>query len=73
MPISEQLLQVIHQKIGKYSYYRLGESTIKQLVEYGIIQNKDYGDLARKKPDGLIVYQKEVKGVVESKSPDNLV
>jgi type I restriction-modification system DNA methylase subunit len=69
---SEQLLQVVPQKIGKYLYYRLGETTINQLKIFGLIPKKDYGDLIKKKPDGLIVYHKEVKGIVEAKSPEKL-
>ncbi len=69
---SEQLLQVVPQKIGKYLYYRLGETTIKQLVEFGLIPKKNYRKILRKKPDGLIIYHKEVKGIVEAKSPSEL-
>jgi len=70
--MSEQLLQVVPQKIGKYLYYRLGETTINQLMEDGLIPKADYGVLISKKPDGLITYHKEVKGIVEAKSPDEL-
>lgn len=72
MTTSEQLLQVVPQKIGKYLYYRLGETTLNQLKDFGLIPNTDYGVLIKKKPDGLIVYYKDVKGVVESKSPEEL-
>ncbi|MGA3190986.1 MAG: N-6 DNA methylase [Candidatus Bathyarchaeia archaeon] len=72
MSLSEQLLQVVPQKIGKYLYYRLGETTINQLVNFGLIPKIDYGALIAKKPDGLIVHHKEVKGIVEAKSPDEL-
>jgi type I restriction-modification system DNA methylase subunit len=69
---SEQLLQVVPQKIGKYLYYRLGETTLNQLKDFGLIPKKDYGDLIKKKPDGIIVRYKEVKGIVEAKSPSEL-
>jgi len=72
MGTSEQLLQVIPQKIGKFLYYRLGETSINQLRDAKLIPKKNYGDLIKKKPDGLIVYHSEVKGVVESKSPEKL-
>lgn len=72
MATSEQLLQVVPQKIGKFLYYRLGETTINQLKDFGLIPLRDYGDLIKKKPDGLIVYHKDVKGIVESKSPEEL-
>jgi type I restriction-modification system DNA methylase subunit len=41
-------------------------------VEFGLIPKRDYGKLLKKKPDGLIVYHKEVKGIVEAKSPSQL-
>lgn len=72
MKTSEQLLQIVPQKIGKYLYYRIGETTLNQLVDFGLIPRKDYGKLARKKPDGIIVYHKDVKGIVEAKAPDEL-
>lgn len=70
--MSEQLLQVVPQKIGKYLYYRIGETTINQLMEFGLIPRVDYGQLIAKKPDGLITYHKQVKGIVEAKSPEKL-
>lgn len=72
MTTSEQLLQVVPQKIGKYLYYRLGETTLNQLKDFGLIPKSDYGVLVKKKPDGLIVYHSDVKGIVESKSPEEL-
>ncbi|MFH0897319.1 MAG: N-6 DNA methylase, partial [Candidatus Bathyarchaeota archaeon] len=72
MTTSEQLLQVVPQKIGKYLYYRLGEATLNQLKDFGLIPKKDYGDLIKKKPDGIIVQYREVKGIVEAKSPSEL-
>lgn len=72
MSESEQLLQVIPQKIGKYYYYRLGETTINQMVHFGLIPKKDYGKLISKKPDGIIIHNNKVKGIVESKTPSNL-
>lgn len=72
MTTSEQLLQVVPQKIGKYLYYRLGETTLNQLKDFGLIPKKDYGDLIKKKPDGIIVQYREVKGIVEAKSPSEL-
>lgn len=70
--MSEQLIQVVPQKIGKYLYYRIGETTLKQLRDFGLIPKKDYGRLVAKKPDGIIIHHKEVKGIVEAKAPNEL-
>ncbi len=35
--MSEELLQTISQKIGKYVYYRLGSTTLEQLKNNRII------------------------------------
>jgi len=70
--MSEELLQTIPQKIGKYTYYRLGATTLEQLKNSGIVPIKDYNTLKRKKPDGLVVYHDHVKAVVEYKQPKEL-
>ena len=53
-------------------YYRLGETTINQLKDAGLIPSKKYGKLLKKKPDGIIIYGNDVKGIVESKSTKEL-
>lgn len=68
----EQLSQVVPIELGKFSYYRIGETTIKQLKDAGLIANKDYGLIVRKKPDGIVIYQKSVKAIVECKSTSEL-
>ncbi len=70
--MSEELLQTIPQSIGRYTYLKLGETTIKQLMENGLIPKKLYAGLLRKKPDGIIFYQNSVKAVVEYKAPEKL-
>ncbi|HAK12386.1 MAG TPA: N-6 DNA methylase, partial [Chitinophagaceae bacterium] len=70
--MSEELIQTIPQKIGKYTYYRLGNSTLKQLKNHGIIKRKNYGHLETKKPDGLVTLHGQIKAVVEYKLPKNL-
>ena len=52
--MSEELLQTLPQKIGKYTYYRLGNTTLEQLKNNGIIPSKNYKNLKIKRPDGLI-------------------
>ena len=70
--MSEELLQAIPQRIGKYTYYRLGGTTLDQLKASGIIPKRNYGKLGSKKPDGLVIYQGKTKAVVEYKQPKEL-
>ena len=70
--MSEELLQTIPQQIGKYTYHRLGSTTLNQLKTAGIIPMRDYGDLEAKKPDGLVSYQGRIRAVVEYKQPREL-
>lgn len=71
--MSEELLQRDLQKnpekIGKWDFYNIGATTIKNLKEYGIIRNVNYGEEEKKKVDGLIVQKKNVIAVVEYKKP----
>ena len=70
--MSEELLQTTPFWIGRYSYYRLGSTTLRQLKKAKII-NKLNKDLADKKPDGLITLPGgDVKAVIEYKSPEEL-
>ncbi len=70
--MSEELLQTIPQSIGKYTYLKLGETTIKQLRENAYIPKLPYTGLLRKKPDGLVFFQNRVKAVIEYKTPEKL-
>lgn len=70
--MSEELLQTIPLQIGKYTYYRLGNTTLGQLRASGIIPKKHYDKLIIKKPDGLVVYHGSIKAVVEYKQPKEL-
>jgi type I restriction enzyme M protein len=70
--MSEELLQTIPQQIGKYTYYRLGATSLAQLRKAGIIPHRDYKLIERKKPDGLVVYHGAIKAVVEYKQPHEL-
>ncbi len=70
--MSEELLQTIPQKIGRFTYYKLGHSTLSQLVDHGIIPKKNYGVLKSKKPDGLVTYQGKIKALIEYKQPKAL-
>ena len=70
--MSEELLQTSPKKIGRYTYYRLGSTTLDQLKAQGIIPRRNYGKLKNKKPDGLVAYHHEIKAVVEYKQPNQL-
>lgn len=70
--MSEELLQTIPQQVGKYTYYRLGSTTLNQLKNAGLIPKKDYDTLKANKPDGLVVYHGQVRAVVEYKQPKTL-
>ncbi len=71
--MSEELLQrnllKSPEKIGVWDFYNIGATSVKALKEYGIIRNVDYGDVEKKKVDGIIVQQKKVIAVVEYKKP----
>lgn len=71
--MSEELIQkdLIKnpEKIGKWDFYNIGATTIKQLKENGIIRNVDYGKEEKKKVDALIVQKKNVIAVIEYKKP----
>lgn len=70
--MSEELLQAVPIKIGRYSYYRLQTTTVGQLMANGLVPQRDYEALATKKPDGILICDRLVKGVVESKQPAEL-
>ena len=70
--ISEEILQrgILDNpdRIGKYIYYNIGNTTIGSLRNCGLIIDRDYMDEDRK-PDGLIVDStKRVIAVIENKS-----
>ncbi|NER17532.1 N-6 DNA methylase [Spongiivirga citrea] len=71
--MSEELLQkdLIKNpaKIGKWDFYNIGATSVKNLKEYGIIRNVNYGKEEKKKVDGLIVQSKNVIAVIEYKKP----
>ena len=71
--MSEELIQkdlIKHPaKIGKWNFYNIGATTIRQLKENKIVRNVDYGKEEKKKIDGLIVQNKNVIAVIEYKRP----
>jgi type I restriction-modification system DNA methylase subunit len=70
--MGEDLIQAVPQQLGKYTYHRLGSATVGQLRDSGIIPKKRYDSILTKKPDGLVVYHRSVKAVVEYKQPKEL-
>ncbi len=70
--MSEELLQTKPFGIGRYLYYRLGSTTLRQLKKAKII-NKLNKTIADKKPDGLITLPGgDVKAVIEYKTTQEL-
>jgi type I restriction enzyme M protein len=71
--MSEELLQrdllKNPPKIGKWDFYNVGATSIKQLKEAQIIRNVDYGKEEKKKIDALLVQKKNVIVVIEFKKP----
>lgn len=71
--MSEELLQTVPVPIGRYTYYRLGATTVAQLSRAGIIPGRPPGEIRKNKPDGLIVLGKgAAKAWVEYKTPAEL-
>ena len=70
--MSEDLLQTTPKMIGRYAYLRLGNTTLNQLKNLGIVPKKNYREIGRKKPDGLVTYHGDIKAVVEYKQPREL-
>lgn len=67
--MSEGLKQTVPLQISKYFYYNLRDVTVKQLVENKIIKKGNYSGILNRKPDGLIINNKNVLAVIEYKSP----
>ncbi|MDR2651697.1 MAG: hypothetical protein LBC68_05225, partial [Prevotellaceae bacterium] len=69
--MSEELLQrdLINnpEKIGKWDFRNIGNTTLSALKNAGIIPKKDYKNFERRKPDGIITSKKEVIAIVENK------
>ena len=74
--VSEELLQrdLINnpQTIGKWTFYNIGATSIKNLKEAGIITKKTYKGIENKKPDGIVVLGKKVFCTIENKKPSEL-
>lgn len=71
--MSEELLQRdllrTPDKIGPWSFYNIGSTSVKALKEHGIIRDVSYGLLERKKVDGIVVEKQNVIAIIEYKKP----
>jgi len=71
--MSEELLQrnllENPQTMGDWKFYNIGATTIKALKENGILRNIDYGEIEKKKVDGIIMRGYHVVAVIENKRP----
>lgn len=71
--MSEELLQTAPKKIGRYSYHRLGATSIAQLARAGIVSGRPPKTILKNRPDGLVVLGKgAVKAWIEYKTPEEL-
>ena len=70
--MSEDLLQTVPQQLGKYTYYRIGSTTLRQLMDAGIIPRRPYASLLRKTPDGLVAHHGKIVAVVACRTPQEL-
>jgi len=71
--MSEELFQrdLINNppKIGRWKYYNIGATNLNSLKRYGIIPKVNYGNLGKRKPDGIVALNQNVIVVIENKQP----
>jgi type I restriction-modification system DNA methylase subunit len=74
--MSEELIQrnlyANPEKMGAWSYYNIGATTLKALKAAKIIPNHDYAEYESKKPDALVVKKPQVIVAIEYKQPKEL-
>jgi len=74
--MSEELIQrnliEAPETIGAWSFYNIGNTTLKALKGAKIIPNRDYDGVEGKKPDALIVKKPQVIAAIEYKTPAQL-
>lgn len=71
--MSEELMQVVPARVGRFLYYPTRNSNLSQLRKAGVISTKVEKGLKAKKPDGLIVVPKgAVIAAIEYKQPKSL-
>ncbi len=74
--MSEELIQrnlvKAPEKMGAWSFYNIGATTLKALKVAKIIPDRDYNEYETKKPDALIVKKPQVIAAIEYKQPKDL-
>ena len=71
--MSEELIQIDPYPLGRYNYYKLGATTLRQLAEAGIVRVSVPQHLLASKPDGLVfLHGGATKAVIEYKPPSKL-
>ena len=69
--MSEELLQAPGGvSVGRYTYHRLGASTLSQLKRADVIHHVVPRKIARRKPDGLVTLAGSIRAWVEYKLPE---
>ena len=68
--MSEELnLKTLKKDFANWDFRILGATSIKQLKESKLIEDKVYAGVENKKPDGLILENKKVIAIIEGKTP----
>lgn len=70
--MSEELLQTVEYPLDRYTYHRLGASTLAQLYRARVIGGPVPRAIQSRKPDGLITLGNDVKAYIEYKLPSEL-
>ncbi|MCY3865248.1 MAG: N-6 DNA methylase [Chloroflexi bacterium] len=70
--MSEELLQTVQHQLDRYSYHRLGATTLALLQRAEVIRGPVPRAIRNRKPDGLITLGNEIKAYIEYKPPSEL-
>ncbi|MDR1571055.1 MAG: SAM-dependent methyltransferase [Clostridiales Family XIII bacterium] len=74
--MSEELIQrnlyADPEKMGAWTYYNIGATTLRALKAAKVIPNHDYAEYEGKKPDALVVKKPQVIAAIEYKQPKQL-
>lgn len=70
--MSEELLQTVQYPLERYSYHRLGATTLAQLKRAGVIRGPVPRAIQTRKPDGIVTLGNDVKAYIEYKPPSEL-
>jgi type I restriction-modification system DNA methylase subunit len=74
--MSEELIQrnlyKAPERMGPWSYYNIGATSLKELKSANIIPDYDYAEFEGKKPDALVIKKPQVIAAIEYKKPSQL-